>query len=169
MTRIPFQRTTTARSPAADDSGMDKSAAHGTSRVLPLVRERERAPKMKTWKPATAGILTIMAGAFIVWYRSGWLIRTGEAFNLIPVALGLIAIAGGICATRRKVWGLALAGAACAIYPPHPWQDFSWTPILGIAALVLLALSRTEFPSSVSGMVKAAHSQASDSGTGHSQ
>jgi hypothetical protein len=67
---------------------------------------------MKTWKPAAAGILCILSGAFTVWYRSSELIRIGS--GPIGIGIGLIAIVGGILALRRKVWGLALAG------PPAP-------------------------------------------------
>jgi hypothetical protein len=95
---------------------------------------------MKTWKPAAAGILSIASGAFIVWYRSSELIRIGS--SPAGIVLGLIAIAGGIFAIRRKVWGLALAGAICAIVPPHPWGELIWTPVLGILAVVLVALSK---------------------------
>lgn len=72
---------------------------------------------------------------------------------IIPVGigLGLIAIAGGIFAIRRKVWGVALAGAICAIVPPHPWGYLTWTPVLGILAVVLVALSKNEFAGPVKG------------------
>lgn len=68
---------------------------------------------MKTWKPAAAGILILMCGTFDVWYRSGELIRVGS--NPVGIVLGLISITGGIFALRRKIWGLALAGAICAV------------------------------------------------------
>jgi len=98
---------------------------------------------MKTWKPPAAGILSIISGAFIVWYRTSELISVGS--SPVGIMLGLIAIAGGILAIRRKVWGLALAGAICAIVPPHPWGYLIWTPALGILAVVLVALSKNEF------------------------
>jgi hypothetical protein len=116
---------------------------------------------MKTWKPAAAGILSILSGAFMVWYRSAELIRIGS--SPAGIGLGLIALAGGIVATRRKAWGLALAGAACAIVPPHPWGELIWTPVLGVAAVVLVVLSRSEFSSSRSGTPKPAHSQTNHS------
>jgi hypothetical protein len=105
---------------------------------------------MKTWKPTAAGILSIITGAFSVWYRSGLIIRGQSGFGAVGIVLGLIAIAGGIFAIRRKAWGLALAGAACAIYPPHPWGYLIWTPALGILAVVFVTLSRNEFSDSVS-------------------
>jgi len=55
----------------------------------------------------------------------------------IPLAvLGILAMAGGISALQKKSWGMALAGAIAAVLP------FS---LLGIAALILTALSRDEF------------------------
>lgn len=57
---------------------------------------------MRTWKPTAAGILSIAAGAFIAWYRTGQLSRVGS--SPIGIALGLIATAGGILAIKRKAW-----------------------------------------------------------------
>jgi hypothetical protein len=98
---------------------------------------------MKTWKPIAAGILSIISGTFMVWYRSSELISIGS--SPVGIVLGLIAISGGIFAIKRKVWVLALAGAICAIVPPHPWGYLIWTPVLGIMAVVLVALSKSEF------------------------
>ena len=98
---------------------------------------------MKTWKPPAAGILSIISGAFIVWYRTSELISVGS--SPVGIMLGLIAVAGGILAIRRKVWGLALAGAICAIVPPHPWGFLIWTPALGILAVVFVVSSKSEF------------------------
>jgi hypothetical protein len=98
---------------------------------------------MKTWKPIAAGILSILSGTFIVWYRLSELIRVGS--SPVGITLGLIAIVGGIFAIRRRVWGLALVGAICAIVPPHPWGFLIWTPILGILAVVFVVSSKSEF------------------------
>ena len=105
---------------------------------------------MKTWKPTAAGILSIATGVFTVYYRAGLSIRSGNGFWAVGIPLGIIAIAGGISALRRKAWRLALTGAACAVYPPHPWGYLIWTPALGILAVIFVALSRNEFSSSVS-------------------
>jgi hypothetical protein len=51
------------------------------------------------------------------------------------VALGIVAIVGGISAMRRKNFGLSLAGAICAL-PSH---------ILGILAVIFVSLSKKEF------------------------
>jgi hypothetical protein len=103
---------------------------------------------MKTWKPTAAGILSIISGAFMAWYH--WGPHTPVETIPLGIALGLIAIAGGIFAIRRKVWGLALAGAICAIVPAHPWGDLTWTPVLGILAALLVVGSKNEFSSSAS-------------------
>ena len=51
------------------------------------------------------------------------------------LALGILAIAGGISAVKRKSFGLSLAGAICAL--PKG--------ILGILAVIFVALGKREF------------------------
>jgi hypothetical protein len=108
---------------------------------------------MKTWKPVAAGVLSILSGAFIVEYRTGAFIRARlsghPSFPPFAVLLGLVAITGGILAVRRKHWRVALAGAICAVFPPHPWGHLIWTPILGMVAIAFVALSRNEFSAPV--------------------
>lgn len=58
-------------------------------------------------------------------------------YVVFMVASGIAAIIGGIYALRRKVWGMALAGAILS--------SISYTGLLGIPALVFIALSRKEF------------------------
>jgi hypothetical protein len=102
----------------------------------------------KTWKPTTAGILSIVAGAIsvitgIVVAALGGLIGTflGVAwtgvFGVPAIILGIIAIVGGSYALRRRVWGLALAGSICALV--GPWA------ILGILAIIFVSLGKGEF------------------------
>ena len=62
---------------------------------------------------------------------SPWFIIMG----IILVVLGVIAILGGIWALRRRSFGLALAGAVCVLP----------LGILGILAIVCIALARREF------------------------
>jgi hypothetical protein len=57
------------------------------------------------------------------------------------LALGIIAIVGGISAIRRRRFGLSLAGAICAL----PSGIFFPSVILGILAIVCVALGRKEF------------------------
>jgi hypothetical protein len=55
--------------------------------------------------------------------------------GLVLVAMGIVAIVGGISAIRRKRFGLSLAGAICALP----------SVILGIPAVILVSLARREF------------------------
>jgi len=109
-----------------------------------------------TWKPTTAGILTIVAGAFNLiagivvtslvaacpWTgHMGMMGMTGWWFGAIGIPLiviGIVSIVGGSFALRRKIWGLALAGAICALFPPP-------VVILGILSIIFIALSQKEF------------------------
>ena len=113
----------------------------------------------KTWKPTVAGILDIVAGALslvgITFAFVGTLMLAamggadlpmGIPANLILVVVvmvaifvifaDILAIVGGTYALRRKKWGLALAGSIAAFFGSSP---------LGIAAIVLTALSKNEF------------------------
>jgi len=110
----------------------------------------------KTWKPTTAGILTIVAGGLnliagivvaslgvaCLGPMRGCMGTTGfVGFWVIGaplIIIGIVAIVGGSFALRRKVWGMALAGAICALFPP---------PIiaLGLLSIIFLALSKEEF------------------------
>jgi len=62
------------------------------------------------------------------------------------LVLGIIAIVGGVSTLRRKNFGLSLAGAICALcafcaFPSH---------ILGLLAVIFLALRKREFGAKVS-------------------
>jgi hypothetical protein len=110
-----------------------------------------KAMKEKTWMPTTAGILSIIAGAIsvifcIVVVVLGSTIGAFFGFEVvwewstfaIPlIILGIIAIVGGIYALRRKIWGLALVGAICALFGP--------AGILGILAIIFVSLGKGEF------------------------
>ena len=71
----------------------------------------------RTWKPKAAGILCIVAGllclipSIVVAF-----IDTPIGGALVIVAI--ITIVGGICALRRRIWGLALAGSIFALIVP---------------------------------------------------
>lgn len=110
---------------------------------------------VKTWKPTTAGILTLINGVLNVivgivfaalsgligstWWGSmmgmagwGWFGPFGAAF----IVIGIISIIGGIFAIQRRVWGMALAGAICALFPAI---------IFGILSIIFVALGKKEF------------------------
>jgi len=101
----------------------------------------------KTWKPITAGILAIIAGApqvivgiVIAAVGSiGWFFGMPwfSAIGAPLIILGVIAVIGGTYALRRRIWGLALAGSICALL--GPWA------ILGILAIIFVSLGKSEF------------------------
>ena len=118
----------------------------------------------KTWKPTTAGIVTIISGCYgigmgvaavqgafflnqllgDIWIGGmpldmGSIASVITSFGIIFMALGVIALIGGIFALRRKVWGLALTGAILSI-PLFPVGT-----ILGILSIVFLSKSKNEF------------------------
>jgi hypothetical protein len=57
-------------------------------------------------------------------------------FALVYIAIGVLAIVGGVFAIRRVRWGWALSGAISS--------SMSFFP-LGVAAIVLVAMSQAEF------------------------
>jgi len=61
-----------------------------------------------------------------------WLIVIGGLF----VVLGIIAIAGGVSAIKRKSFGLSLAGAICAFIPLN---------LFGLLAVIFVSLGKREF------------------------
>jgi len=107
-----------------------------------------------TRRPTVAGVLCIVSGAFIAWFSTGRFIRSipesgflsqWHYLGLVAPVIGLVAIGGGISATRRRAWGSAVAGGVCAVYPPHDYGWLIWTPLLGIVAVGLLMMSKAEF------------------------
>ena len=107
----------------------------------------------KTWKPTTAGVLSIIAGVIGVLFGlvlavAGGILGTilgafipflggvvAGAFA-VPLILGIVAIVGGVYALRRRIWGLALAGSICAFF-------CAW--FLGIPAIIFVAIGKGEF------------------------
>ena len=115
---------------------------------------------------SAGGILSIIAGAFeiigggalVVWgivgcvpfweslcslspnYGSDLSMRIFPMWIIIGggilVALGIIAIAGGISTVKRRSFGLSLAGAICAFIPFN---------ILGLLAIIFISLGKREF------------------------
>jgi len=99
------------------------------------------------WMPTAAGILSIIAGA--IGFLVGILVAAiggaaGAAAGIFGlevigaplIAIGIVAIVGGYFAIRKRIWGLALAGAIFAI--PCSW-------LLAIPAIVFVAMSKREF------------------------
>jgi hypothetical protein len=104
-----------------------------------------------SWKPTAAGILAIIGGALIMLVALAislfvpvaapfrYAFVSVGAIVLLWLAAGVMAIIGGIFALQRRHWGLALAGAVCALVPP--------ATLLGIVSTVFVALAREEFES----------------------
>lgn len=55
------------------------------------------------------------------------------------IAVGAVAIVGGVYALKRRKWGLALAGAICSLLT---------VTVLGIPALIFVVLGKDEFEAS---------------------
>jgi hypothetical protein len=121
---------------------------------------------MQTRWATVGGIMSIISGAlgilcglifiFLTLFFN-WLIRSGDPslandsvvegffaliitiYGVIGIGyflLGVLAIIGGIFSIRRKVWGLALAGAIASI--------FTFLPT-GVVAVVFTVMGRSEF------------------------
>jgi hypothetical protein len=56
--------------------------------------------------------------------------------GVVLIALGILAIGGGVSAIKRKSFGLSLAGAICALLPLN---------VLGLLAVIFVSLAKREF------------------------
>jgi hypothetical protein len=113
----------------------------------------------RTWMPTVAGILSIVAGGIsllgstlagigvAIFFTSAYYgprnqffpEATAWAFVFLPYfIISALAVAGGVFALRRRIWGLALAGSICAFLTGWAWA-------LGVAAIVLTGMSKREF------------------------
>jgi len=113
----------------------------------------------ETWKPATAGTLNIISGCFgivggvyianiggLEWDLPALVVAIVGVVGISRIALGVIALIGGIFARKRKLggifarkrklWELALAGSIMAIL---------CAPSLGILSTVFVSMSKKEF------------------------
>ena len=106
----------------------------------------------RTSQPAIAGILMLVSAGFKLLAFLG--LSVSSFFYVVPdsfpkmsvmllvfvflpfIAIIVLTVVGGISSLQRKRWGLALTGAIVAMLP------FS---LLGIAATVLVAISKDEF------------------------
>ncbi|MFU8796122.1 MAG: hypothetical protein ACNA7X_02345 [Dehalococcoidia bacterium] len=112
----------------------------------------------RTWKPTTGGILCIIAGVIIV--LGGLVAIVGiAAIGLLglemelplPLAempwlsvlgvpiviLGIISIIGGVYALKRRLWGLAMAGAILV--------TITGNLLYGTLAIIFISLGKGEF------------------------
>ena len=101
----------------------------------------------RTWRGTWTGILAIIGGIFGI-ISGAFAIGGAALLDAIPgfewvgaiggglLALGIIALIGGIIALRRKAWGFSLVGAICALFPIVP---------LGVLAIIFVSMGRREF------------------------
>ena len=102
----------------------------------------------RTWKPTTAGILTIIGGIFgiVVGAFATTISELIGIFAGMPglgamigaplIGIGIVALIGGIYTMKRKVWGFALTGAILALFPIIP---------LGVLAIIFVSMGKKEF------------------------
>ena len=117
----------------------------------------------KHWMSTVSGVLCLVTGTWGVMsgvlllaitasYPTAWIqFNPFQALILnrlapLGIALGAMAILGGVFALRRLRWGLALAGSICAAMIPPPF-------FLGVLAIIFLAVSRLDFEQSRSAPV----------------
>ncbi len=121
--------------------------------------------EQRTWKPIAGGICSIVGGSLSLMGAAmmGMIVMFGYASiagmwgmwghepHMMPwgaglmalwwlpgLIFGVVAIVGGVFALKRRYWGWSLAGAICATLTPMSF-------ILGVPAIVFIALSRDEF------------------------
>ena len=118
----------------------------------------------QTWKPTVAGILDIVVGAGsligVLFMMVGIMVLSSSAAFLgvtesdfapltlgaviaimvvtavFVAAIGVLSLVGGIFATQRRKWGLALAGSIAAAIG---------STVFGVLAIIFLAMSKDEF------------------------
>lgn len=115
----------------------------------------------KTSRPQTAGILSVISGAIGLLVSAvnfvhilllsvngtladhNFVVFGHTIAHSIYVSLvlsifisGIIALVGGICAIRRKIWGMALAGSIASMY---------LLTVVGLVSVILTGLSHDEF------------------------
>ena len=106
----------------------------------------------KTWMPTVAGILDIVIGSLILimLFLFGispilaepvgagiFHFNSSMLFLILPgIIISSLDIIGGVFAIRRRRWKWALTGSISSAIGPTP---------LGVAAIVLLVLSKNEF------------------------
>jgi len=102
---------------------------------------------MKSWKPITSGVLSIIAGMIgiggggLVVLMGDFVSDSGGILGFEPlgvptIILGVVALIGGIFALRRRLWVMAVIGAIFAI---------PCMPVLGTLAIIFVALADEEF------------------------
>ncbi len=104
----------------------------------------------RTWKLTTAGILDIISGVGFLGTAIFVVSTSGESpkgliLSLFWMPFTIVAVAGGICAFRRKMWRLALSGSISAALVGFVLIMPLASMILGIPAYILTKMSKEEF------------------------
>jgi len=86
----------------------------------------------QTWKPTVGGILDIILGVLMFGGLIGESIENENLSLLFYLILPTGLLVGGICALRRRLWWLALAGSICGFVP-------------ALVSTMLIAFSKDEF------------------------
>jgi hypothetical protein len=111
------------------------------------------------WLSTTAGILDIIAGVWalcvvIALFIAGgitsiipdipaWISTVLFSISIPIIILAVLAIAGGIANIVKRSWGFALTGSIAAFF--CSFSFFFWGFVLGVLAIVLTTVGRSEF------------------------
>jgi hypothetical protein len=85
------------------------------------------------------GIICAVIGGVLTFFVAG----LGALIGAPLIILSIVAIVGGVFAIRKRVWGLALAGAICGFIVGLPF--IAPAILLGIPAIVFTALGKGQF------------------------
>ncbi len=121
-----------------------------TREELQTMMREEPTIVRKSWKATIGGLLAIITGYLnilagilaIIGYNTGFLtvfsVGVGTGLGILLLALGIVAVIGGVYAIRRRGWGMALTGSIVSLAP---------TPAIlpGIFSLIFTTLGRPEF------------------------
>lgn len=128
---------------------------------MPPPQPQSPQPAQRSALPTAGGVLLLIAGiiALINWIWVAFVAGTiGGMMTAIPglggfgaimivcgvvgIIFSIIALVGGVMAIQRKMWGLALAGSILGLFT----IGFVFvSSILSLIALILIALSKSEF------------------------
>jgi hypothetical protein len=122
-------------------------------------RLKKEAQKGRSGVLTAGGVLSIICGAIGVLggilvaaaWRTEWLGIEDYywwvvAAGLVSIPVGIMAIVGGVYALKREHFILAVIGGTCAFLASiDSFFSFFFIAPVGIAALVLIAMSRNEF------------------------
>jgi hypothetical protein len=111
---------------------------------------RKKKNMVRTWKPMAVGFFSIISGSVAIGRGSETMVGIVAAqypgfldsglLRPVLIGIGVVAIAGGVCALLKKAWGMALAGAILAVPCVVP---------LGVLAILWVYQSKKEFAGQV--------------------